>query len=123
MQNRSVRFILSNYDRTASVTMMKSLLNLPELTIRRKIARLALFHKIYYHNNHLRNQFIKSPPFISSRIDHLQKVDVPRCRTVTYSHAFLPRTTSEWNQLPRVATAIMDTTRFKDFLNNMLNIA
>lgn len=118
VQNRSVRFILANYNRTASVTLMKSQLNLPELAIRRKIARLSLLHKLY-HSKNLREQFIKPPSFISPRLDHLQKVHVPRCRTVTYSHAFIPRTTSEWNLLPQSATAITDTSRFRAFLQNM----
>lgn len=51
-QNHSVRFILSNYHRTASITSMKSSLNLTPLATRRKLSCLCLFQKVY-HNNHV----------------------------------------------------------------------
>lgn len=60
VQNNSVRFILYNYNRTASVSAMKTNLSLSSLSSRRKIARLVLFHKLYHHST-LRNDFIFQP--------------------------------------------------------------
>lgn len=57
VQNNSVRFILANYNRTASITNMKSNLCLPSLASRRKVSRIALFHKLYHHHT-LRDHLI-----------------------------------------------------------------
>lgn len=120
IQNRSARFILTNYQRTASVTNMKALLHLPLLSTRRKLSRLCLFHKIYYHNAYLRSIFVQPPPYISSRIDHRQKVNIPRCNTVRFSYSFLPQTSKDWNNLPASLTSIIDTNNFKTTLQSFI---
>lgn len=63
IQNRAARFILSNYSRHSSVTCMKITLNLPDLSLRRKCARLCLFHKVYHSNQVLKNQLITPPSY------------------------------------------------------------
>lgn len=50
IQNRSARFILFNYLRTASVPSIKSTRNVVDLSVHRKISRLCLFPKIYHAN-------------------------------------------------------------------------
>lgn len=121
IQNRSVRFILNNYQRTASVTNMKDILHLPPLSRRRKLSRLCLFHKIYYHNSYLHSIFIKPPPYVSSRIDHRQKVNIPHSNTVGFSHSFLPKTTRDWNNLPGSLTSITNTNNFKIALQSFIS--
>lgn len=100
IQNRSARFIVCNYSRSASVSAIKTSLHLPDLSSRRKLARLSLFHKMYYTNPEIKNDLFISPPYISSRIDHNVKVQVPTCRTNLFFNSFLPKTASEWNHLP-----------------------
>ena len=45
VQNRSARFILSNYSRSSSVSSMKATLNLPSLSLRRKYRDSRYFIK------------------------------------------------------------------------------
>lgn len=99
-QNRASRFILHDYGRLSSVTQMKATLSLEPLTLRRKISRMCLFFKIYKLNATLKTALILPPAHVSLRIDHSCKVGIPKCRTVSYSNSFIPRTTSEWNRLP-----------------------
>lgn len=120
VQNRSARFILSNYHRTSSVTSMKSTLNLSPLATRRKLSRLCLFHKVYHHNQVLQSRWMQPAPFISERLDHRHKVHIPHQNTVTYSHSFLPKTCREWNHLPASLVCITNPDRFREALANTL---
>lgn len=113
VQNRSVRFICSNYSRTASISEMKSNLDLPNLTVRRKLARLHFFHKIFFHNPSMKRDLISQPSYHSSRIDHQHKVAIPFCRTKFFSAAFLPKTAADWNHLPSSVVSITDPLLFK----------
>lgn len=113
VQNRSARFILSNYHRTASVTSMKASLHIPHLSLRRKISRLCLFHKIYYHNPSLKISLILPPYYISPRTDHRQKVGIHQSSTSAFAHSFMPKASLEWNQLPPSVTSITSITAFK----------
>lgn len=116
VQNNSVRFILSNYNRTASISAMKSSLNLPSLASRRQILRLCLFHKIYHHPQ-LHKELISLPDYISPRLDHRHKVGVPLCRTNGCYTSFLPRTSIEWNHLPASIATIRDHELFKNAIS------
>lgn len=112
-QNRSVRFILHNYHRTSSVTAMKTTLGLPDLSLRRKLSRLCLFHKIYHHNQSLRQHLLTQPSYISSRVDHQNKVGIPHCRTSHFYQSFVPMTSMDWNRLPAPIASIADSAEFK----------
>lgn len=113
IQNRSARFILSNYSRLASVSQMKQTLNLPDLSIRRRISRLCLFHKIYFTNDSLCQSLFTAPFYVSSRSDHRFKVGVPSCRTNLYFDSFVPKTSVDWNHLPASVVSISDHITFK----------
>lgn len=119
VQNNSARFILSNYNRNASITVMKSSLNLPSLSSRRKMLRLHLFHKLFHHPS-LRDDLISPPRYISSRLDHSHKVGLPFCRTNTFSQSFIPRTSADWNFLPGSAATIENHLHFKSVLSNYI---
>lgn len=118
IQNRSARFILSNYFRTASVSSMKTNLGLPDLSLRRKISRLCLFHKIYHYNSNISNSLFLPPSYISSRSDHQYKVGVPNSRTNLHFHSFIPKTCADWNHLPASIASIKDSVRFKSAICN-----
>lgn len=118
VQNNSTRFIFSNYNRTASITTMKSNLQLASLASRRKHLRLSLFHKIYHHPV-LRNELLSAPHYISSRLDHQHKVGIPSCRSDSFLHSFIPRTSDDWNHLPATVASINDTNRFKQTLRDI----
>lgn len=111
IQNNSIRFICSQYNRTASITAMRNNLNLPSLASRRKMHRLALFHKLYYHP-HLHSELITPPQYVSNRLDHIHKVGIPSCRTRAFLNSFIPRTSKEWNCLPALTAEIKDCELF-----------
>lgn len=113
VQNRAARFILHDYDRLSSVSLMKASLSLPPLSLRRKLSRISLFFKIYKLNTTLKNALILPPTHVSLRIDHSCKVGLPKCRTVTYSNSFIPKTSSEWNRLPPALMCITNIDEFK----------
>lgn len=119
VQNRSARYILTNYHRIASVTSMKLGLKLPTLALRRKIFRLCLYHKLYHHNPFLRERLLTPAPYISSRLDHQHKMDVPSCKTTSFHSSFIPRTTLDWNHLPASAVSISDGVAFKNCIANI----
>lgn len=121
VQNRSARFILSNYHRTSSVTNMKSSLDLATLATRRKLARLCVLHKAYHHNPILKSRWLNPPFFLSERLDHHYKVHIPRQNTVTYSHSFLPKTCHDWNNLPASLVTITNHERFRAALENFMH--
>ncbi|XP_070380731.1 uncharacterized protein [Dermacentor albipictus] len=116
-ENNSTRFILSNYNRTASISAMKSSLNLPSLLSRRKLFRLCLFHKLFHHPL-LRNKLISPPPYVSPRLDHIHKLDISFCRSNAFLQSFVPRTSNEWNHLPASIATIADHQLFKNVIAN-----
>lgn len=119
VQNRSARFILNNFHRTASVSSMKTSLLLPNLNLRRKIARLCLFHKIYHTNSLLHNRLLNQPSYISPRIDHMYKVDILKCNTNAFQESFIPKTSVDWNHLPASIATIVPDHLFRTAINNL----
>lgn len=119
IQNRSARFIVANYSRTASISSIKNSLDLPTLSNRRKQARLCLFHKIFFMNPEIKGTLFSSPSYVSSRIDHNFKVHVPLCHTNIYFHSYVPKTSSEWNHLPASIASNPDHASFKTAISNL----
>lgn len=122
IQNRSARFILSNYHRTSSVTSMKASLSLPNLSLRRKISRLCLFQKIFHSNPTLRQTLFLEPSYISLRTNHHLKVGVPQCNTSSFNASFLPQTSIDWNRLPAPIVSITDATDFKIAITKFFDV-
>ena len=79
---------------------------------RRKIARLALFHKILN-----QNICVRLPSYIY--INHLNTRSSTRSRLTSisatcnvYKYSFMPRTITEWNSLPVAVTSQKNTELF-----------
>lgn len=120
VQNRAARFILSNYHRTSSVTSMKTTLALPLLSLRRKVSRLCIFHKIYFTNPLLRSRLLAQPTYVSTRIDHRHKVGLPLAHTKCFHNSFVPKTSVCWNHLPCDIVGIKDAALFKIAVTNFI---
>lgn len=119
VQNNSARFIFSNYQRASSVSTMKSNLGLPLLTTRRKIARLCLFHKIFYHDS-LHDILITPPSYVSLRLDHSHKVGLISCHANAFSKSFIPQTSKDWNHLPQEIAGIIEVDLFNAAVRNSI---
>ncbi|KAH9381784.1 hypothetical protein HPB48_009808 [Haemaphysalis longicornis] len=118
IQNRAARFIVCNCSRTYSVSSINTHLHLPDLSVRRKIARLCLFYKIYFTNPDIKCDLFALPSYVSSRIDHKFKVEVPSCRTKLYFNSFVPKTPSEWSHLPALIASIPAPSLFRTAISN-----
>lgn len=117
LQNRAARFIFSDYSRFTSVTALKARAGLVNLSHRRKLARLTLFHKIYHHPL-LHDDFFQSPSAFFPRRDHPFKIKRIICRTSSFAKSFIPKTIIEWNQLPATIATEMNTSKFQELLKN-----
>ena len=117
LQNRAARFIFSDYSRFTSVTALKARAGLHNLSHRRKLARLSLFHRIYHHPL-LHDDFFQSPLAIFPRRDHPLKIKRITCHTSSFANSFIPKTIIEWNQLPRNVAVESNISKFNDLLIN-----
>lgn len=113
VQNNSVRFILSNYNRIASTTSMKSSLGLPSFASRWKISRLATFHKLFHHPT-LHDQLNLNLQYISHRINHRHKVGIALCNSQCFYRSFIPPTSVDWNYLPEDIVTITNSHLFRE---------
>lgn len=87
IQNNSARFVFSNYERAASVSGMKTNLGLTSLTLRRKIAGLSWFHKIYEISHASASATISHTPSVT--ISHNQPHTMLRNALVTSASCYL----------------------------------
>ena len=114
VQRRAARFVKNEYSRApGTVTTIYRDLKWRSLEERRKMARLALFHKILN-----QNVYVRLPPYIyinprntpSSARSRLTSISAT-CNV--YKYSFMPRTITEWNSLPVAVTSQKNTEMFK----------
>lgn len=99
VQRRAARFVMSNYNRSSSVTAMLHDLDWNTLCSRRQTSRLCLLYKIL-HN--LIDVTLPSYVMPSTRFTrgHDQKFILPQPRIDAYKFSFFPNSISLWNNLP-----------------------
>ena len=99
VQRRAARFVMSNYNRTSSVTKMLNDLNWNSLCNRRQTSRLSLLYKILHNlvDVTLPSYIVPSTVFT---IGHDQKFILPQSRIDTYKFSFFPNSIRLWNNLP-----------------------
>ena len=100
IQCRAARWVISDYNRTSSVTQILNQLSWPTLRTRRKISRLQLLHKILHQDISL-----SIPPYYQSverqtRHYHPLHFILPTPSTTSYQQSFYSRSIKEWNELP-----------------------
>lgn len=111
VQNRAARFIHSSYSYDVSVSSLKNESGLLSLSLRRRIATLSLYHKLYHSSLH-QPPYIAPAARISPRTGHPLQVFRPRSGTSTFSASFLCRAAKEWNDLPHDVVSITCPSRF-----------
>ena len=114
VQHRAVRYILNDYARTSSVTLMLKKLSLPTLETRRKISSLVMLYKIQ--SGLVR---IPLPSYIISTMRN--RLSIPYSRINAYLHSFFPRTARLWNNLPPDLTSCSDLESFRAGLASHFN--
>ena len=101
--------------------------SLQTLSHRRSVATLSLFHR-YFHGKCSSSLFSLVPPVRKferatrpSASSHSYTLDVPRCRTRSYTNSFIPRAASLWNSLPSGCfPSSYDLASFKRNINSCL---
>lgn len=116
-QNRAARFIVADYSRFSSVTSIKTNLGLPELSLRRRISRLSLFHKVFYTPS-LKQSLLSPPAYTSARLDHSCKVARPQCSSEAHRNAFLSAAITDWNYLPEAIVSNANIQQFRKTITN-----
>ena len=120
IQRRAARFVLNQYQRTASVTTMLEILGWTSLEDRRKHARLTMFYKIK--NNLVSCPRLKQqlqPPKNRERRGHDQQVTQIATNTDYRMISFLPRTIVDWNSLPQDTVDAKTPSTFMSRVNRL----
>lgn len=113
IQNRAARFISSTYGFPSSISAIKSSLGLPTLVSRRKIARLCLFHKLYYTFPDMHTSLLLPPLRTSRRLHNSMSKQRLYGSTNAFNKSFLPIAIEEWNNLPESIATERDPNKFK----------
>lgn len=114
IQNRAIRFAFSDFSSYTSVTNLKSRASLPPLNNRRKLARLALFHRFHYSLSP--NSYVTPKSHVYTRTKNEHQVSYPRPRTNTFAQSFFVRSAKDWNNLPAHVVQTKDLDQFKSLL-------
>ncbi|CAN7937766.1 unnamed protein product [Ixodes hexagonus] len=101
---------------------MKASLSLVTLNTRRRISRICLFHKIFYHHPQLRQSLLLDPHRSSRRLFNPLSVRRIPGSTVTFNNSFLPLAIIEWNSLPDHIVHISDPDLFRNAVSSIVNI-
>ncbi|XP_071152259.1 uncharacterized protein [Mytilus edulis] len=123
VQRRAARFIKSNYSREpGTVTTLLEELNLTPLEIRRKVARITLFHKAIHERVAIPIPTHIIKPRRTSRLHqpNTKRYVQIRPNKDIYKYSFFPRTIRDWNKLPDELLEIESSEEFKTKLTKLL---
>ena len=112
VQRRAARWVLNDYGRFSSVSLMLDQLKWPTLQIRRKLSRLQILHKIHYQQLSLQIPHYYLPKTRPTRQYHHLHYILPTSSTTAYQNSYFSRTINEWNILPTDTIEIADTDLF-----------
>ena len=100
VQRKAARFATSNYTRKPGTVTTIQNLGWQTLENRRKMARLTLFYKSINVEAAVNIPPYLTKPTTRTRQYHSQRFSRLSTSTDTYKYSFIPRTISDWNNLP-----------------------
>ncbi|XP_072182325.1 uncharacterized protein [Diadema setosum] len=111
VQRRYARFVVGDYHRTSSLTMMLHQLQWPSLQERRAQLKMMVMYRIL-------NRLTDIPhtnllPVTTSNRGHSQQLQVPFARTLLYQKSFFPDSIRLWNSLPEALIKCTSTDSFR----------
>ena len=112
VQRRAARWVLNDYGRFSSVSLMLDQLKWPTLQIRWKLSRLHILHKIHYQQLSLQIPQYYLPKTRPTRQYHHLHYTLPTSSTTAYQNSYFSRTINEWNILTTDTIEIADTDLF-----------
>ena len=120
IQRRAARLVFNNYDWHTSVNQLIRKMDLDMLSTRREIARLCILHKAIGGRLALPVQNYLQPVQRQTRRSHSGSYIEYQSRLDCFKFSFVPRTTSDWNNLPPSISNITDSDQFKSAVTNYL---
>ena len=120
VQQRAARWVLNDYSRFGSVTLMLDQLSWPTLQTRRKLSRLQTLHKVFYQQLALTVPSYYLPTTRSTRQCHPLHYILPYSSTTAYQNSYFSRTIKYWNMLPIDLIEVVNTDSFRTELQSFL---
>lgn len=99
VHRRAARYVLNNYDRSASVTEMLKQLDWDTLELRKKKSRQTMLYKMHHNLVAIDQQKCLKPAGRYSRHTHRLSYKVPTSVTNYHQYSFFPTTIRDWNSL------------------------
>ena len=120
VQRRAARWVLNDYGRFSSVTLMLNQLSWPTLQTRRQLSRLQTLNKIFYQQLALTIPPYYLPTTRSTRQYHPLHYILPNSSTTAYQNSYFARSINDWNILPIDFIEVVDTDIFRTKLQSLL---
>ena len=114
VQRRAARWATGRHHNTSSVTEMLADLGWPTLAERRRQARLILLYKILEAQIAVTHHLIASKRQV--RVNHPRSLLQQHTNTEAHRLSFFPRTTVDWNSLPRETATAANYNQFRRLL-------
>ena len=109
VQQRAARWVLNDYSRFGSVTLMLDQLSWPTLQTRHKLSRLQTLHKVFYQQLALTVPSYYLPTTRSTRQYRPLHYILPYSCTTAYQNSYFSRTINDWNMLPIDLIEVVDS--------------
>ena len=100
VQRQAARFVLNNYDRTASVTQMLQRLEWDSLATRRLLNQCTMFFKIHHGLVNIPFPETVIPAIRQGRCTNSMSYQTIQSRVNSYKYSFFVRIIPVWNRLP-----------------------
>jgi hypothetical protein len=116
VQRQAARFVLNNYERTASVTQMLQLLEWDSLATRRLLNQCTMFFKIHNGLVNIPFPMIVTPSTCrgrNTRNTNTNSYQTIQSRVNSYRYSFFVRIIPVWNRLPTPVTSVASVSQFK----------
>ena len=117
VQRKAARFVCRDYGRRSSVTDMIDRLEWEPLQTRRKISRMAMFHKIQSGQVAIPAQKFLQPVTRPTRHHNSKAFQRYQPKKDCYKNTFFPRSIADWNILPENLINISNTETLKQALS------
>lgn len=112
VQRRSARFVMGDYRNTSSVSDMMVKMQWPELTERRRIARLSMLFKASTNKICLPLHDLKRPTRFTRNASQNSFIPIGTHGDI-YKYSFFPRTVVDWNSLSCAIKSSVSVDSFK----------
>lgn len=120
VQRQAARFVLNNYERTASVTQMLQRLEWDSLATRRLLNQCTMFFKIHHGLVSIPFPTTVIPSTRQGRNTNTMSYQTIQPRVNSYRYSFFVRIIPVWNRLPTPVTSAVSVRQFQSLALHVL---